>query len=437
MKRKVFLLIATLWYAGTMAIAFDDGKESRLRYLLSAEKDRLVDREAELATVRNRGLDTAWWQSGFVKGQDQWLTYDEAVSAAKQGDSFETYEAERAASGDSPEGHLRLASWCRRNDMLDRERAHLTEALTAKPRLQNERLLKRAGFERVLGGWMSKEQRDRLEAEVARIDDSLNHWRQKLLRIDRQLAGTASMQRKALSDLKEIVDPNAVAAIDLILGRHPRLDTARAAMRTLRQIDGYEASQVLAKYAVFSDIPTIRREATEHLSGRRYEDFVPGMISLMATEVQGSLAEIWDGCGKFPPLISEIAVYLKLERETGDQIQVSYTRFRLVPRIVKMISLGLDGRDYRRAGSPTVASIVVDSAFHATRRRVDEVNEESAELNGRVSQVLSSLTGRNRTDAPDYWWKWWNHERDVESGLKPVVEVVEVGEGISIEQPTF
>jgi hypothetical protein len=272
---------------------------------------------------------------------------------------------------------------------------------------------------------------------VARIDDSLNHWRQKLLRIDRQLAGTASMQRKALSDLKEIVDPNAVAAIDLILGRHPRLDTARAAMRTLRQIDGYEASQVLAKYAVFSDIPTIRREATEHLSGRRYEDFVPGMISLMATEVQGSLAEIWDGCGKFPPLISEIAVYLKLERETGDQIQVSYTRFRLVPRIVKMISLGLDGRDYRRAGSPTVASIVVDSAFHATRRRVDEVNEESAELNGRVSQVLSSLTGRNRTDAPDYWWKWWNHERDVESGLKPVVEVVEVGEGISIEQPTF
>jgi hypothetical protein len=157
MKRKVFLLIATLWYAGTMAIAFDDGKESRLRYLLSAEKDRLVDREAELATVRNRGLDTAWWQSGFVKGQDQWLTYDEAVSAAKQGDSFETYEAERAASGDSPEGHLRLASWCRRNDMLDRERAHLTEALTAKPRLQNERLLKRAGFERVLGGWMSKE----------------------------------------------------------------------------------------------------------------------------------------------------------------------------------------------------------------------------------------------------------------------------------------
>ena len=215
--------------------ASDDKDDRVLLDVLSSEEDRMVDRAAELAPIRNRGLDRAWWQSGFVKGEDQWLTYDEAVVMAGRDGSLLQYETERSEAGDSAEEQLRLASWCGRNGLPDQERAHLLTALTADPRLQNERLLRRAGFEPVLGGWMSKEQLERLKVESDRIDDSLNHWQSKLSRMDRQLRGGKASQQKALGELNEISDPKAVAAIDLVLGRSTRLDTVRAAVQTLGQ----------------------------------------------------------------------------------------------------------------------------------------------------------------------------------------------------------
>jgi hypothetical protein len=302
-------------------------------------------------------------------------------------------------------------------------------ALATDPGLLNERLLKRAGFARVLGGWMSKEQAGRLEAEVDRIDESLDHWRTKLLRIGRQLRGSKTAQRNALSQLEEIADPKAVAAIDLVLGRSLNLEIARTAMRTLAQIDGFEASQVLAKYAVFSDSPTIRREATGYLGGRRYEDFVPGMISLMATEIRATITDSSSTSSAYLPnefpLNYEIAIYLKLERETDEQIQVSYARFRLIPRIVGHVSYGLPGFGLIRLSSSWESRPALNARIYLTSRQVDEVNEVSTELNGRVSQALGSLTGRDRTDNPDYWWEWWNQERDVEAGPKTLVEVSE------------
>jgi hypothetical protein len=421
MTRKVFLLIAVVSYTSAPAIAFDDGDENALRHILAVEKDRFVERNAELAPVRNRGLDSAWWQSGFVAGDDQWLSYDEAVAARKQSGIRRLYEEERAATGDSPEDHIRLASWCRRNGLLDQERAHLIEALMAKPELQTERLLKRAGFERALGGWMSKEQRNRLEDEVARIDDSLNHWRQKLVRINRQLAGSMGSQRKALSELKDIIDPRAVGAVDLVLGRSPRLSTARAAMQTLGQIDSYEASQVLAKFAVFSDIPTIRREATQQLSGRRYEDFVPSMISLLATETQATFTPY-----RIAPSMyhREIVVDLKLQRETDDQIQVSHGRLRLISEITRV--LRFTGQRKLVPHNPaSFSAFTFDTQIHSAKRRIDELNEVTAEINNRIVPMLASLSGRNTNPNPNYWWNWWNEERDVDAAPREVVEVNE------------
>ncbi|MFT5095029.1 MAG: hypothetical protein ACI93T_003874, partial [Porticoccaceae bacterium] len=421
MARIVSLLILICFLTASSVVAFDDGADSSLRHILAVEKDRFVERNAELAPVRNRGLDSAWWQSGFVAGDDRWLTYDEAVATTKRSEMHRLYEVERAATVDSPEDHIRLASWCRRNGLLDQERAHLIEALMAKPELQTERLLKRAGFERALGGWMSKEQRNRLEDEVARIDDSLNHWRQKLVRINRQLAGSMGSQRKALSELKDIIDPRAVGAVDLVLGRSPRLSTARAAMQTLGQIDSYEASQVLAKFAVFSDIPTIRREATQQLSGRRYEDFVPGMISLMATETQATFTPY-----RIAPSMyhREIVVDLKLQRETDDQIQVSHGRLRLISEITRV--LRFTGQRKLVPHNPaSFSAFTFDTQIHSAKRRIDELNEVTAEINNRIVPVLASLSGRNTNPNPNYWWNWWNEERDVDAAPREVVEVNE------------
>lgn len=426
MIRIVLMILLIVSGHLAAASAFDDSDNRVLLDVLSAEEDRFVDRADELAEIRNRGMARAWWQSGFVKGKDQWLTYDEAVALAANDQKRLDYETERSAAGDSAEEQLRLASWCGRNELPDQERAHLLAALTADPRLQNERLLRRAGFEPVLGGWISKEQLDRLKIESDRIDDSLNHWQSRLARISRQLRGNRHVKQKALSELREITDPNAVAAIDLIPGRSPRLDTVRVAVQTLGQIEGYQASQVLAKYAVFSDNATIRREATEHLRNRRYEDFVPHMIALMATETRATFTT---SRRKFSPFLEpEVAVHLKMERATENQIQIAHSHLRLVPIIVRTlrtISSGLPGYELIPDTEARRVALQFDSNIHKTKRHVDEVNEITSELNGRVSQVLSALTDRRSTTDPNYWWGWWNLQRDVDVGEKTVVEVSE------------
>jgi hypothetical protein len=110
MTRLVFLLMASLCFVASSTVAFDDGAERPLRDLLAAEKDRLVDRDAELASVRNRGPAQTWWQSGFVAGDDQWLSYDEAVAAGKQSEIRRLYEDKRSEASDSAEDQLQLAS---------------------------------------------------------------------------------------------------------------------------------------------------------------------------------------------------------------------------------------------------------------------------------------------------------------------------------------
>ncbi|MGZ0163649.1 MAG: hypothetical protein ACKVII_07020, partial [Planctomycetales bacterium] len=261
MKRTIALLVLITLLITSPVFAFSDWVDVSLRDILVAEKERHVDRRAELASARDHGLDQTWWQSGFLKVEDSWQTYDDAVATSPVSEGRQRYEAERFLTGDSPEDQLRLASWCGRNGFHDRERAHLRAALSADPGLQNERLLKRAGFVRILGRWMAKEQRDRIEAEAHRIDDSLNHWQARLSRIERQLRGNRAARVNALNELRDLTDPASVAAIDLILGRSRDVGVVRTAIQALGKIDGYESSQVLAKYAVFSDNATIRREA--------------------------------------------------------------------------------------------------------------------------------------------------------------------------------
>ena len=87
-------------------LAFDEGAERPLRDILAAETDRLVDRDAELASVRDRGPAQTWWQSGFVAGDDQWLSYDEAVATAKQSGIRRLYEDKRSEASDSAEDQL-------------------------------------------------------------------------------------------------------------------------------------------------------------------------------------------------------------------------------------------------------------------------------------------------------------------------------------------
>ena len=270
---------------------------------------------------------------------------------------------------------------------------------------------------------MSKEQLERLKVESDRIDDSLNHWQSKLSRMDRQLRGGKASQQKALGELNEISDPKAVAAIDLVLGRSTRLDTVRAAVQTLGQIEGYEASQVLAKYAVFSDNPTIRREAIEHLRNRRYEDFVPPMIALMATETRATFTRSRRRMSSL--LAPEVAVHLRLERATENQIQIAHSHLRVIPYIVRTFRLGLPGYELIPETGSRHVRLQFDSIVHNTKRQIDEVNEVTSELNSRVSQVLGTLTDRRSTSDPEYWWVWWNQQRDVDAGEKTVVEVSE------------
>ena len=417
-------LCALLVVTSTICELFAADSDALLLETLVAETKRSIDRTTELRTARGGNGLAAWWQSGFLPADGELLSYDEAVARLTSSPLREDYAARREEAGDSSQELLHLANWCRDSGLLDREQAHLLQALFADTSLASEGLLKRAGFERVLGQWVHREQREQLAREVQRIESSLKKWRGRLPRIERQLRGSRLDQKRALGQLEEITDPDAVAAIDLFLGRSADVSVTRAAMQTLAQIDSYESSLVLAKYATFAPSPTVRREAAEYLKGRRLEDFVPSMLDLSATELDVRV---------IPPVrqplaMAEAALEVILQRETDQHIQRMHSRVRLIPRAIGMtMGPARWGVIHTRRAENQAA---LELWLHNGLRRVDEFNELTAETNTRVGNALASVIGTSPTSDPRHWWAWWarwTEQPNLEAGEKIVFEVREDG----------
>ena len=252
--------------------------------VLRKEMFAQVDRRAELSAALEKHADSAAlrWQAGYVRHGKVWQPAEEARQSSAEDSLLKDYRGRRTDTPKTAQGQLAMADWCRKNQLPDQELAHLRAVMDLAPNEDHTAILERLGNIQVGNTWLSREQMEHWQIENRRNLTAFKHWGPRLEKLADRIDGSRGQHDTAVASLKHLTDPEVIPVIECTLcGRDE--PCAAAAVEMFAKMEGYEATLALARQAVFSNWRTVREEATKPLKGRKYEDFMPPLVSLLAT----------------------------------------------------------------------------------------------------------------------------------------------------------
>jgi len=436
-----------------------DPASSVVERVLRAEIAGPVDRRIELADAVREQPDSslARWQSGFVRSGNQWRSFDEPVPATVAIDLLEKYRSRRRDAAATPAGQVDLADWCRKNKLPELERAHLRAAMDLAPDADHTTILERLGNVQFGNVWLSREQIEQWQALNRRTSLALKHYGAKLEKLAERLDGSRRQHDTAVTSLLQLTDPDVIPVMEYTLcGRDE--PCAAAAVEAFAKMEGYQGTVAVAKQAVFSNWPDVRGQAIKLLKGRKFEDFVPPLIGILATPITKKVSPMrwyYHDCGHdaggTTGQFALVSGYI-LARETQDQFQVAimhqvdyrltealqgnFVRFRggfhLEPETGRNSSANQPSLTARLAGARAANDAGRNAADQAYQQEklvtaaVDAENARTDELNQRVVAALAGVTGRAASPDPANWWQWWGDFTDTQlAGGKGTVVVAE------------
>ncbi len=413
-----------------------------------------VDRRAALKAAMDRQPDspTVRWQAGFARAGKTWRPVDEPIQPAAEDSRWQEYRDRRARTEHTPAAQLNLADWCRKEKLYDQERAHLRVVMDLAPDDDHTAILERLGNIQFGNVWLSREQVAQWQALNHRTLNALKHWEARLEKIADRLDGSRTQHDTAVASLNKLTDPDVIPVIEsLLCGRDE--PCALAAVAVFKQMEGHEATLALARQAAFSNWPSVRDEAVKPLRERKFEDFIPPFIGLLASPItRVPMSQRWYYCDRSDAVSQGgqfvIETGYVLARETSDQFQVA-----VMHQLDYSLTTALQGNFVRFAGGfhlePETGKgggsllavmgrkrqgldngrLTADQTY-ARERLIEELvtaeNERTEELNRRIIGVLSTVTGRDAAPDPGAWWQWWGDYTDTQMvGGKPVVTVAE------------
>jgi len=385
-----------------------DAPAKTVEKVLRAEAAGQVDRRALLDDALQAKSDSpkARWQAGFVRVGKSWRSFDEISSTAANSDIRRQYLARRGAVAQTFDGQLELADWCGERRLTDQEQAHLTAALALAPEGEQPPLLQRLGYLRVGTQWLSRDQISEWQRTNREAEASLTKWSSKFEQIASLLQGTQRQHEAASVRLRAMADSSAVPAIEFILaGRDEKC--SQAAVEALRQVESPAATLALAKQGVFSMWPEVRLSASAALKGRKLEDFVPPLISLLATPAEGEFRILRDALRGVTYYSYIMAI------ETENQFQVS--KLTVANQVVDP-----------QMGSASHLGVVVNGPPVPGLDQVKRAaNDRIQDLNSRIIAVLSEVSGNEPTLDAHKWWKWWSAYTDSQQNEQKRVVIVQ------------
>jgi hypothetical protein len=370
---------------------------------LRQESEGNDSKRAALLAERIRQMPespAAYWHSGYVKQQGEWLKYDEVPKLATKDTNLAGYQAARGQYPETVDGQFALAKWCVRHKLMDQQRVHLTKVLELDP--DNAEARRLLGYHQVDGTWLTDAEMDEAETKTTQASRALHEWNPKLLADRKALLSDSRAKREAAEKrLLAIRSPEAVEAIEQVFLNFSE-DTAQVGVRMLGNIPGFEASAALARHAVCSPSETVRQAAGETLRSRPYDTFVPGLLSTMASPIQ-SRCELYQAVNG---RVSYRHAFYREGQEVG-QLAVFDTDYR--PRLMPA------GEDPERWRRRMAMARQIDVAKKAQEREtaVARQNEMVQAFNDRVCTALSRATGQTLPAQPEMWWEWWNDYNEV------------------------
>jgi hypothetical protein len=414
--------------------------ERLLQYAGQAEVEGDAARQFALlreAVRLNPDNRRAQWQLGQVEVEGEWLSVEEAQRRAAADPLQEDYERLREEHGDTPEGQLALARWCRSNDLEDESRTHWASVLSIDPNHREAlRALKLHWYDgRLLGREEIKEAKQ--EASGARAAG--RHWGVKVAQWERALAKKDAASRDAvLEEIRAIRDVEAIPAFErLTLDQNDprnqrertRGDLSRAFVEALGEMPEQAATESLVRHGVLSQFADIRHEAADLLHERPLHDFVPLLLEGLAAPIESTYDTEVDADGS-------VHFTHRMYRE-GPTADWSHRARRSIYQPMSMGSV-MASVNNAETLTPIAAvdtrsrTVSAAAANRSARRYEDEIaaaeqeiaraNSASAALNERIFAVLMRATDEDLGDEPRAWWDWWqDHTEYYRTADRPVL----------------
>lgn len=363
-------------------------------YGLAAERDKMLS----AAVMSEAGAAFPRWYLGQVRAADgTWRAIDKPP-AAREGQLYRSYVAQRSAKADDAVGQKLLADWCSRNGLLQQERAHLWRSLSLNPNQME--LRQRLDLVRVGERWAERTAVSREQQRLQAARDSYEHWLPIITKLAPQVASPdESKRRLAAAQLLAISDVGALPALQTILGN--RGDEGQMlVLQVSSQLAEVSSTELIAWVSVSSPSPRVRQTAIQLLKPRELVDYAPLLIAEMYSPVVTKVetARLPNG---------SVGLRRSFVREGADQFQVFVSEARFDPR-------GITG--WMREGGGTAVDLIADydraergaaQATVSSELAVAEQNGWTEARNQRLAETLTAVTGEKLPPQPEAWWKWW------------------------------
>ncbi len=365
---------------------------------------QLLDRAPENEKVH--------WLAGQVRDGDEWMTVSAAEQKRLGDETLQEYVQRRETCGDDADSKLRLANWCRDQEMADRERFHLLEAATRQGD-RDPAVMARLGMVKFQGQWVPKEDVD----AYRRADDEQRRrerkWRPLFASWKAGLRSDDATSYENLAEhLQEVTDMEALPLLEDIVSAH----SEKAALAVVAFLDAQSnqaATESLIRHAVFSEFGAVRVAAAEALKKRPKYNYIPILIAGLVAPLEIDVEYPYGNGG--------------YRRTTTIQKGPEYD--------TKTVSH--NSRYITRASVWSNHNPRHPFANSWTRREVDASDQKSVGVmpghyvenqtpktrrNESIAKTLYMLTGE-RYSEPEEWHDWWNHYTEYErEGEKPTYE---------------
>jgi hypothetical protein len=439
---RLWILVVALTVVGD-ALARGESSSSTLATTTRTSADQLIAAAAQAEIAGDNSRSTALLQElirkypenslaharlGQIKLDGKWVTLEEAQQRASADPKQIEYRERRAAAGDSPEGQLALAKWCRRNNLNDEARLHWASVLSADPtnsdalralemRLRNGRLISKTDAEALKDAGDDVKNKERWAARVAKWQNAL--------------AGKNKLSpAEAIDEIHAIKTIDAIPAIEAATLRSnlPRQEMEQrhnisvAFMEALEKMPAHAATESLVRYAMYSAFSDVRGAAIKELRKRPMHDYVPQLLDNLTMPLESHVT-----IGTSPDGTVHYRHNLYRGGATADYAStITNNTFRQTnwyPNSDPSDPLVMRQRDENAARNAVWARRRYNLQALTLQNQIHAENRATNSANNQITSFLAAVTGQDFGANPREWWGWWqNYNEYYMPESRPVYE---------------
>jgi hypothetical protein len=383
-------------------------------------------------------LAAAHWHNGDVWLDRHWVKFNDPSVAGKK-PRLAAYLQNREKYRNTVEDQLALAKWCKTAGLKDEWRAHLGNVLALNPDHAEARAA--LGYQLVDGVWLTPKEIDQGKSRASAAVAALNKWKPKLTAIrDALTSSNPTRHELARKKLAAIQDSAAIPALEVVFCSDTE-PIAWVGLTHFGEMSVADASLALARQALFSKWPAVRKAAVEKLKHRDRDTYVPALLATMHSPTQSRIElfqepggrllyrhlfyqpgherdelavfdTIYDLNATTAPYVSSVSGkavtgYVGLPTYTSTGLGQQKLRTANVQYVPVNRAATAAAEANAAAQAQTEAAIRVAAAAQAREMAAAEQNRRTVALDLAISQLLNDVTGVVGPQSPEEWSEWW------------------------------